>query len=139
MLKTFNQNKYVELLLRMGIAVAFIYPAVEAFFYPDSWIGFFPSWMLDLPISDTLLLHIFGASEVIIAFWILLGKKIFIPSLAAAMILIMIIAINWKFMDLMFRDLAILVIPVTLAINSYPLEKERIRNIIKFRRNSRKV
>lgn len=34
-------------------------------------------------------------------------------------------------MDLLFRDFAILVIPIVLAINSYSLEKERIKSLQK--------
>lgn len=121
--------RVVELLLRIGVAIAFIYPAVEASFYPNSWVGFFPPWVRDLPINDIILLHLFGASEVIIAVWILLGKRIFIPSVLAVIYLSFIVLFNWKFMDLLFRDIAILVIPIVLAIQSYPLEKDRIEKV----------
>lgn len=132
MLGTFiNRNKFIELLLRIGVAAAFIYPAVEAFFYPNSWVGFLPMWIRDLPISDIILLHLFGISEIVIAVWILVGKRIFIPCVLAATYLILIITLNWKFMDLLFRDFAILVIPIVLAINSYSLEKERIKSLQK--------
>jgi hypothetical protein len=123
-----NRDKFIELLLRIGIAAAFIYPAVEAFFYPNSWVGFLPIWIRDLPISDIILLHLFGISEIIIAVWILVGKRIFIPCILATTYLILIITLNWKFMDLLFRDFAILVIPIVLAINSYSMEKERIKS-----------
>lgn len=46
-----KRDKFIELLLRIGVAAAFIYPAVEAFFYPNSWVGFLPIWIRDLPIA----------------------------------------------------------------------------------------
>ena len=129
-MKNDTQNKtrerVVEALLRIGVAIAFIYPAVEASFYPNSWVGFFPPWVRDLPVSIELLLHLFGASEIVIAVWILVGKRIFIPSVLATIYLFFIVLFNWKFMDLLFRDIAILVIPIVLAIQSYPLERESI-------------
>ena len=126
-----TRERVIEILLRIGVAIAFIYPAVEAFFYPNSWVGFFPPWIRDLPVSTEILLHLFGASEIVIAGWILVGKRIFIPSVLAAIYLIFIVALNWKFMDLLFRDIAILVIPIVLALRSYPLEHDRIKSLVK--------
>lgn len=128
-----TRERVVEALLRIGVAIAFIYPAVEASFYPNSWVGFFPPWMVaNLPFSKELLLHLFGASEVVIAVWILVGKRIFIPSILAVIYLSFIVLFNWKFMDLLFRDIAILVIPIVLAIQSYPLERTRIAKVAAF-------
>lgn len=119
-----RKHEFVEILLRVGVAIAFVYPAVEASFYPDAWVGFFPLWMRDLSLDDTLMLHLFGASEILIALWILIGKKIFIPSILASGYLLLIIVLNWKFMDLLFRDIAILAIPFSLAIMNYPWNKK---------------
>lgn len=139
MLKIFSRSKYIELILRIGIAVAFIYPAVEGFFYPNSWIGFLPIWIRDLPINEITLLHIFGISEIVIAIWILLGRRIFIPSILAIIYLVLIIVLNWKFIDLLFRDFAILAIPISLAINSYSLETGYMQYLQKLKINFRKI
>lgn len=120
---TTKRERIVGILLRVGVAIAFIYPPVEAYFFPASWIGFFPLWMRNLPIDNTLLLHLFGASEILIALWILFAKRIFIPSVLASLYLILIVALNWKFIDLLFRDIAILMIPLALAADSYYREK----------------
>lgn len=132
-MKDDTQNKAreraVELLLRIGVAIAFIYPAVEAIFYPNSWVGFFPPWIRSLPLDTELLLHLFGLSEVVIAVWILVARRIFIPSVLAIIYLLFIVLFNWKFMDLLFRDIALLVIPIVLAIRSFPLEQESIKMI----------
>ena len=123
------RERAVELLLRIGVAIAFIYPAVEAFFYPNSWVGFFPPWVRDLPVDTEILLHLFGLSEIVIAAWILVAKRIFVPSILAIVYLSFIVLFNWKFMDLLFRDIAILVIPIALAVRSYPLEQDRIAKV----------
>ena len=121
-----RRHEIVEILLRVGVAIAFVYPADEASFYPQAWIGVFPLWMRDLPIDDQLMLNLFGASEILIALWILIGKKIFIPSVLASGYLFSIIVLNWKFMDLLFRDIAILAIPLALAVMSYPWSKKEV-------------
>jgi hypothetical protein len=109
----------VELLLRIGVAFAFIYPAVAAYFDPFSWIGFFPVFLRDLVPNESLLLHAFGISEIAIALWILIGKRIFIPSVLAALYLAGIIVFNLSLFDIIFRDFPILLIAVALAMLHY--------------------
>jgi len=106
----------VEILLRIAVAFAFIYPAVAAVFDPFSWIGFFPLFLRDLFPSDMLLLHLFGITEVAIALWILVGKRIFIPSALASIYLVVIILFNLSLFDIIFRDVSILLAALALAI-----------------------
>ena len=68
-------NKKVDLLLRVGVAFAFLYPALSALYNPFAWIGYFPAFTLGI-VPDLVLLHSFGAVEIIIGVWILSGKKI---------------------------------------------------------------
>jgi hypothetical protein len=114
-----DREKLAEIFLRAAIAIAFVYPAVDAFFNPGSWIGFFPAWMRGMVSDEMLLLHLFGASEVIIAGWLLFAKRIFIPSVLATLYLIGIVAFNWRFIDLLFRDVSILGISLALALTHY--------------------
>ena len=113
-----DKEKLAEIILRAAIAIAFVYPAVDAFFNPGSWIGFFPTWMRGF-VADEILLHLFGVSEVIIAAWLLFAKCIFIPSILASLYLVGIVAFNWKFIDLLFRDVSILGISLALALTHY--------------------
>lgn len=113
-----SRENLAEILLRAAVAVAFMYPAVDAFFNPGSWIGFFPGWMRGV-IADEMLLHIFGASEMVIAVWIIFAKKIFIPNIIASLYLIGIVAFNWRFIDLLFRDVSILGISLALAVRHW--------------------
>lgn len=105
----------ISLLLRIGVAFAFLYPAVKAVFDPISWISYFPDFLLGI-VPDAVLLHSFGALEVVIALWILSGKKIFIPSVLAALILTAIILFHWSGMDVIFRDVPILFMAIALAL-----------------------
>ena len=71
---TAGREKIVFRVLRLGVAFAFLYPAISAWFSPLDWIGYFPDFMKGYT-SDVVLLHLFGATELIIAFWLLSGKK----------------------------------------------------------------
>lgn len=114
-----SRENLVEVLLRAAVAIAFVYPAVDAYFNPGSWVGFFPMWMRSAVPDEILLLHLFGASEAIIALWILFAKRIFIPSVLASVYLVGIVAFNWRFIDLLFRDVSILGISLALAVKHW--------------------
>jgi uncharacterized membrane protein YphA (DoxX/SURF4 family) len=111
-----SKPQTIELLLRIGVAFSFIYPPISAFFNPYSWVGYIPQFAAVLPIETVALLHIFGIGELIIGAWILFGKKIFIPSILASVFLALIIGFNWTQMDVLFRDIPILLMALCLAL-----------------------
>ncbi len=118
---------YIPLLLRIGLAFAFLYPAVSAFVTPTSWIGYFPPFLLDLFAENELvLLHAFGISEIFIALWLLSGKKIFTPSVLAAAYLFGVVAFNIPSIDVVFRDLSLALTAVALALWHYPKNQKRV-------------
>lgn len=113
--------------LRAGAAFAFLYPAVSAVFDPVSWLGYFPHVVralpaqIGFPVDPLILLHGFGALEVILAFWILFGKNIRIPAVVATLMLLAIVAFNWTDMDVVFRDISISLMTGALALLPEPL------------------
>ena len=110
-----------ELLLRLAVAFSFVYPAFAALSDPDSWIGYFPSFLLDLAGGGgLLLLHAFGIFEVLIALWIVSGKRVFIPSIIAAVMLLAIVLFNIPQFPVLFRDVAIALAALALAWRHKP-------------------
>jgi len=111
-------DKIANLLLRIGVAFAFLFPPINAYFYPDSWIGYFPSFVHGF-VPDLVLLHGFGVIEIIIAMWILSGRKIFLPSLTAGLMLVGIVLINLNNFEILFRDLSIALMAFALAVSAH--------------------
>ena len=109
------------LLLRIAIAFAFLYPPFDALSNPNAWIGFFPPFVLGYVSNGTLLL-LWGAVMVILALWILWGKKLFIPSAAATVVLLAIVAFNLPLLEIVFRDLSLALVAATMAWWSYQAE-----------------
>lgn len=112
-----DNEKLPNGILRAGVAFAFLYPAIAAWFSPTDWIGYFPQFLIGY-VPDLVLLHSFGLSEVFIGLWILSGKKIFIPSVLASLYLTVIIIFNLNGFDVIFRDISILSISLYLAIKN---------------------
>jgi hypothetical protein len=105
-----------ELLLRAGIAFSLLYPPLSALQDPDSWIGYFPVFLLGLGIDPLTLLHIFGAIEGVLALWILFGRRIFWPSMTTGVLLILIVVFNANQFPILFRDVSIALAAFALAL-----------------------
>ena len=114
----------VDYLLRIGLALAFLYPPINAVMDPNSWIGYFPSFMKGI-VEDQLLLHAFGVLEVSLALWVLSGWRIWIPALAMAVMLLGIVVFNIPQFQVLFRDLAIALMALALALIHLPRQTTR--------------
>lgn len=119
-----NMSKTANVLLRIGVAFAFLYPPLNAIGDPNSWIGYFPSFLRGY-VPDLVLLHSFGAVEVIIALWLLSGWRIVWPSILAAAMLCAIVAFNITELQVVFRDLSIAAMAAALAVDAYQAGKKR--------------
>jgi len=118
------RSRSVFLILRIGLAFALLYPAINAVFNPLAWIGYFPPFMRGI-IPDTLLLNAFGALEALLALWILSGWRIFYPSAAAFVLLVAIVITNPPQFQVVFRDLSIAAIALALAVANVPTFKKQ--------------
>lgn len=112
-----SKEWWANLVLRVGVAFAFLYPPINALSNPESWLAYFPQFTRGI-VSDDLLLHAFGVVEVVIALWILSGKKIFWPSAAATVALVAIVMFNLNSFEVVFRDLSIAAAALALAFLS---------------------
>lgn len=117
-----KREKIAWLVLRIGVAFSFLYATTASFIDPQSWIGWFPSFLRDV-INDTALLQIWAIYEIITGIWIISGVKIFWPSLLASFSLIGLILCNFNSMDVIFRDVTILSATIALAIKNAPGKK----------------
>lgn len=107
------------LLLRLGVAFAFLFPPANALIDPYYWIGYVPNF-LDAIVPDMAMLYLFGIVEVVIGLWILSGKRIFIPSVAATALLALIVLLNLNDFQVLFRDVPIALMALALAVLNRP-------------------
>ncbi|MBP9757274.1 MAG: hypothetical protein KBD06_01615 [Candidatus Pacebacteria bacterium] len=114
-----SRESYAELVLRIGLAFAFLYPPINAAFDPNAWIGYFPPFVRGY-VDDMIMLHAFGAIEVIIALWMLWGKKLFWPASAAFVMLVAIVVMDYTEFQVVFRDLSIAAIALYFCVKYRP-------------------
>lgn len=101
------------ILLRVGLAFAFLYAAISAFITPSSWLGFLPSFL-----RTTTILALFSIVEIIVALWLLSGKKVFYASILSVLMLLGIILFNLGALEIIFRDVTILLAALALVYHS---------------------
>lgn len=111
--------KAVDLVLRVGLAFALLYPPLNALGDPNAWVGYFPQFMRGI-VDDTVLLHGFGLLEVVLALWVLSGVKVWLPALVTAALLVGIVAFNIPEFQVLFRDVSIAALALALALMHYP-------------------
>lgn len=109
-------SKNAILLLKLGVAFAFIYPALSAFIDPSQWIGYVPMWV-DQIIPRELFLPIFSTIEIIVALGVLFWNNP-IPSIVAGTMLVSIVIFNRNEFSVIFRDLSIATMAFGLALLS---------------------
>lgn len=114
-----SASRIADLLLRLSVAFAFLYPPISALRDPSSWIGYLPAFVRGWA-PDLVLLHSFGVLEVLIALWILSGWKVFYPALLAAAMLGGIVVLNLSEFPVLFRDLSIAAAALALALLHAP-------------------
>ena len=112
------RSSSATLFLRIGVAFAFLYPAIDSFVQPYSWIDYLPQFLNGI-LPDVEMLRVFAVFEFVLALWILSGKRILVPSLLAALTLIAIVALNVAEFQLLFRDLSIAAAALALAVSAW--------------------
>ncbi len=111
----FTAFKLASFFLRIGISIVFLYAGVSALLNPTSWVGFIPIWLREIiPVEFFLPIH--AVLDVLIGLWLVSGKKTFYASFIASLSLLAIIAFNVGALDIIFRDISILLSAVSLMI-----------------------
>ena len=116
-LTSMRQKTLLSFILRAGLAFSFLYPAIDSFFHPDTWIGFFPGWLIAInPVDIATLSLLFAGLEIVIALGILFARDPFYPTSAAVVVLASIVVFNWSALDIIFRDISIISMAIALIL-----------------------
>jgi len=114
---TLFSDKTAVLVLRLGIAFAFLYSGIASISNPLAWIGFVPSFIGTF-IAPSLFLRLFAAFEILLGLWLLSGYKKFYAAIISFFVLVAVVLPNIAILDLTFRDITIASAALALAILS---------------------
>jgi uncharacterized membrane protein YphA (DoxX/SURF4 family) len=109
------RTKKVSLVLRLGLALVFLYAGIASLINPTNWIGFIPAFIANESTRSVLLLG-HSIFNIVLGLWLLSDKKIFYASTISVIFLIGIILTNLASIDIIFRDVAILFMAIALGV-----------------------
>ncbi len=104
---------FVSILLRYGLGIVFVYAGIAAFFNPENWIGFVPDFL------DGVFLMIFSTYEILLGLGLFANFKTYHLSILSSLTLLAIIISNISLLDLLFRDVAIFFMSLSLLVLSH--------------------
>lgn len=105
----------LSFLLRVGLATVFLYAAVASFIEPTSWVGFLPPWIENIMPRETALVF-FSIYEIALTLWLFSSKKIYYASLLSILTMAGIVLFNFRELNIVFRDVAIMFSAIALAV-----------------------
>ena len=113
-----NREQIQNLLLRISLTFSFFYVAQAAIRDPLSWLSYAPQFVQNAFSAETLL-FLLAAFHIIIGLWVLSGWKIFVSTSIAAAYLLAVVIFNFTQMDILFRDISLLLVALALAVGNY--------------------
>lgn len=120
-------------ILRVGLAITFLWIGVLIFKQPEAWGGYLMPWaagLLPVPIEEAMI----GTAilDIIIGIFLLFDSFVWIAALVGSIHLVIILIVS-GITDITVRDIGILVGMVALMIESLP--KNFISNIINLKKH----
>lgn len=110
-----NYSHRAVLLLRVGLAIVFLYAAISSFISPEDWVGYMPEFLRDsAPVE--VVLGIFSVLELGLAAWLLSGVYVRLAALVCVLMLLGIIVSNVSLLPISFRDIGLLFAALALAV-----------------------
>ena len=106
-----------SLFLRLGLAFVFLYAAVYMTFSPENYISYFPKFMRDL-VPGYLLLHVFAIFEVILSFFLIIGRFTFIAAIISFLTMFALTVVNLDRFNVLFRNVSIILSALALVVQS---------------------
>ena len=113
-----EKKSLLSFFLRLAIAVPFLYAAISSFLDPTSWIGFLPGW-IGIIMPKEIALSMFSIFQIILSLWLLSGKWLRYSSVLASATLLGITVFNLGALDIVFRDVGLLLASVSLTLLAY--------------------
>ena len=112
---TCDYSNLASFILRVALAVPFLFAAIDAALQPEAWIGFMPLFLRNV-LPEIVLLGAFSLHQAGLTFWLLSGWKTKEAAVFATLTLLAITAVNITVLEIVFRDIGLLLAAVALGV-----------------------
>ena len=104
--------------LRVALAVPFLFAAIDATLQPEAWVGFIPLFLRNI-FPETLLLSAHALLDFTLAVWLLSGWRTKEAAIFSGLNLFTIIVVNITVLEIVFRDIGLLLAAIALGVLQY--------------------
>lgn len=115
---TCSYTGLASFILRVALAIPFLFVAIDITLQPEAWIGFVPSFLRNL-LPGQLLLGAHSLLDLGLAVWLLSGWRTKYAAAFSAFNLAAIVVVNLTALDVIFRDVGLLLAAVALGVLQY--------------------
>ena len=102
-----------QFVLRLGLAYVFAYAGFGSLRQPLAWAGYLPHF-LAVGAHAVMLVKLFGFFELVLALWLLWGKRAQYAAVVAFALLVGIVVINPSALSMTFRDIGLAAMALAL-------------------------
>ena len=120
-------------ILRVGVAITFLWIGVLIFKQPEAWAGYIAPWAMKLlPVSIERAMMSTAVLDIVIGFFLLIDSFVWIAALVGSIHLIIVLTVS-GITDITVRDIGLLTATIALMIDTLPFfkntENEKINSI----------
>ncbi len=96
-----------SLIIRVGLALVFLYAGINAFIQPSAWISFIPEFSTRF-IDPEISLDILSVFQIFLALWLLSGRYVKYSASLAISMLVGLMLFNLGTFLITFRDIGLI-------------------------------
>lgn len=115
---TCDHQSLASFTLRVALAIPFLFVAIDATLQPEAWVGFIPAFVKNI-LPASLVLGAHALVDFTLGLWLLSGWKTKHAAALSALNLATIIVVNLTALDIIFRDIGLLLAAVALGVLQY--------------------
>ncbi|HTB48699.1 MAG TPA: DoxX family membrane protein [Verrucomicrobiae bacterium] len=106
MKKNIHNANITSWLLRIGLAVVFLYAGISSLQHPLEWVGFLPAFLTKI-VTATTVIKVFAIYELVLVAWLISGRFLKYSALVCALTLCGIVITNPSQLITTFRDIGL--------------------------------
>jgi uncharacterized membrane protein YphA (DoxX/SURF4 family) len=113
------RQRLPALLLRLGLAIVFVYAAISSLRSPQLWLGYVPEFTTRFLAADTTL-RVVSVAQLGLVLWLLVGKYVRYAALISALYLAAIVILDPGAFIITFRDIGLALAAAALYLLDEP-------------------
>lgn len=120
----FSKQNQASLLIRVGLAIVFVYAAISALITPNAWVGFIPDFSNQF-LDPIIALDILSVMQLLLAVWLVTPYLPIFSAIVSALFLGGLMVTNIEEFLITFRDIALVFGCAAVVVLEWPQKRTK--------------